>query len=99
MKLKIRDFLKMEVDCDVADDYDERTYIAFCGPLALTTYGKRHFRPILDNEVDYDPDNWVNGIHAENEKEAELICELFVGGAGFISSERWEKLFDEEKCG
>ena len=52
--MKLKDFIKTEIDIDVYDDYDESIGIAFRGAIDLTEEGKEEFKNILDFEIDFD---------------------------------------------
>lgn len=51
VKIKLKDFIAMEVDIDVVDNINESLYIAYCGPMKLTKKGEDEFRDILDLNI------------------------------------------------
>lgn len=95
-KLTVEELLKMDIDIDIIDDYDERCYIAFCGGYALTEEGKKKFSHMLDREVEIHTDTrgyeW-GVISAENAKEADEAKEFFYSLAGFCPDSLFNKWF------
>lgn len=95
--MKVREFLKKEIDIDVCDDYDESCCIAFCGPQPLTKAGEEHFAKALDFDIevhDDEPyDSWAI-IHVDNDEEVALARELFVDIAGYCPESTWDKYFE-----
>lgn len=87
----VRDLLKMEVDIDVCDNYDERCYIAFVGPVKLTSKGKRKFASVLKLPIKFGRDIVI--LNCTNAKEASLLQDLFYGAAGYITQEEYDELF------
>ena len=65
-RMKIREFIKMDIDIDVCDDYDERCYIAFCGPLELTEDGEREFKSVLDRPIEVEQEEGWASLPADN---------------------------------
>ena len=96
--MKIKDFIKMEIDVDVYDNVEESLAIAFCGPAELTAEGKRKFAEALEYDIDVDelygaavvdvdcPD-WINKL---NEAKA-----FFYAAAGYCTETNYDKWFKE----
>ena len=92
--LTVRDLIKKEIDIDVCDDYDERIYIAFCGPAQLTPEGEEYFADVLDTEVDIFRNIAI--LHVEDDvKKLEILRELFYAFAGYCSIPQYEEWFRE----
>ena len=92
-KMTIRDFIKMDIDIDVCDDYDESCYIAFCGDLRLTPKGQEHFADVLDREVEVMDDIAI--LPAESDEDVAALREFFFSAAGFCSEKRYHELFED----
>ena len=97
--MKVKDLLKMDIDIDVCDDYDERCYIAFCGEAKLTHEGEERFRdalelPITLNIKEDRVDN-ICIISCDTEHDAESCRELFVALAGYCSESDYDRWFEE----
>lgn len=93
MKMKVRDLLAMDICVDVADDYDERLWIAFDGACRLTEIGEDVFKEALDLEVKLTTSNDAL-ILCQNAKEAEIAKELFESLAGYCTEDEWELWFE-----
>lgn len=95
--MKVKDLLKLEIEIDIYDDYDERCGVAFCGPCNLTAKGKKKFASILGNSVDFwlYPEEDMAVVHCDNEYDAQMAKYLFHGFAGFIPSDEWDEYFIE----
>lgn len=94
MKMKVRDLLAMDVCVDVADDYDERLWIAFDGAVSLTEIGGDVFKEALDLEVKLTTPSDALVI-CRNAREAETVKELFESLAGYCTEDEWELWFEE----
>lgn len=92
--MKVKDLLAMDICVDVADDYDERLWIAFDGAVNLTEIGVDVFKEALDLEVKLTtPSDAL--ILCKNAKEAEIAKELFESLAGYCTEDEWELWFKE----
>ena len=91
--MKVKDLLKMDVDIDVCDDYDERCYIAFCGPQELKPAGKKQFKNALNADVDMH--KYIAWIHAETDTEADDLYDFFYSMAGYCADSDYKKWFVE----
>ena len=89
--MKLKEFIRQEIDIDIVDDLTEDCYIAFCGPCSLTEEGEKYFEEVMNLDILIYDDIAV--IHCESEKEVKLCRILFHGFAGFIPSNRWNKWF------
>ena len=97
--MKIRDFIKMDIDIDVCDDYDERCYIAFCGPLKLTDEGIEEFGHVLDMSVEVptaDEPYDTAILTAHNAGEAQELKRFFYSAAGYCPQGDWYDWFIED---
>lgn len=101
-KIKVKDLIKMEIDVDVCDDYDESCYIAFCGPLELTPAGLEMFAPVLEYDIELPPAEIreqygdpaiITGI--ENDNQARQVKKFFYAAAGYCSADNWSAWFKD----
>ena len=92
-RMKIREFIKMDIDIDVCDDYDERCYIAFCGPLELTEDGEREFKSVLDRPIEVEQEEGWASLPADNATEAQRLKEFFFSAAGYCADSLWNLWF------
>lgn len=95
--MKVRDLIKMDVDIDVYDDYDERLGIAYCYGYKLTEEGEERFKDALELDVEI-----RNGfgeaialVHCETGKEATKAMDFFNSLAGWCSVKQFDKWFQE----
>lgn len=91
--MPIREFIKMDIDIDVCDDYDESCYIAYCGAIALTEEGEKEFADVLDTMVEVSDD--IALLHAESDEEVKALKRFFRSAAGYCSEENYNKWFIE----
>jgi len=93
--MKIRDFIKEEIDIDVCDDYDESCYVAFCGAIELTEEGEKEFADVLDFNIKIYTNGFPVAIieNVENDKQVRKLGKLFYGMAGFCTEKDWNKWF------
>lgn len=100
--MKIKDFIKQEIDIDVCDDYDESCYMAFVGPMGLTDEGKRKFADVLNRDIDVRGDSFEGAydavalVHAENDAEVRALRKFFGSLAGYCAEEDYNKWFIEQ---
>lgn len=92
--MPIREFIKMDIDIDVCDDYDESCYIVFCGAVALTEEGEKEFADVLNTMVEVDADNGIALLHAESDEEVNALNRFFHSAAGYCSEENYNKWFE-----
>ena len=99
-KMTIKDFITMEIDVDVCDDYDESCYIAFCGPAKLTPAGLEEFAPVLDMVIELPPEEIrekycdpaiITGIDDDN--QVRQVKRFFYAAAGYCSVSDTAKWF------
>lgn len=93
--LKLRDFIKKDIDIDIADDVCEELAIAFVGPITLTEKGEENFSEILDLPVELhegyatlllnDNDHW--------EYLLKLAIEFFEAVAGYCEQDNYDAWF------
>ena len=95
--MKIREFIKQEIDIDVCDNVYDRYYCAFCGPVHLTEEGEKNFADVLEYDItpyyDYcvaiiDLDMYEDyvGMH----RKAKYF---FQSVAGYCEDDLWNKWF------
>lgn len=90
--ITVKEFLAKEIDVDVYDDYDERIWIAFCGPIDLTEEGLKKFGEVLDTKVDFYGD--CATLHVEDDvKRLNKLDELFLSLAGYCLNSDYDKWF------
>ena len=92
--MTVRDLIKEEIDIDVIDDYDERCWIAFCGPLKLKSKGEARFANVLDTKCQHHGN--IITLHADTAKEAEELKVFFYSAAGYCSTKSWDEWFKED---
>ena len=86
----------MQIDKDITTNYSDELYIAFCGSDTLTEKGIKHFAPILNNKVEF-KHKYTAIINCENDKELNLLIELFHMLAGYSSTEKHNKFVKENE--
>lgn len=95
--IKIREFIKMDIDIDVVDDYCEELYIAFCGPLGLTAAGETAWADVLDMDIDITHIGGYNPIAVvlveDSEQKMQRAKDFFESVAGFCPASDWDKWF------
>lgn len=91
--MTIKDLLREEIDIDVMDTYDERCWIAFCGPCKLKAKGEARFADILDLPIQHHGN--VIALLTDSAIEAADCKELFYSHAGFCSQSTWDEWFEE----
>lgn len=94
-RMKIREFIKMDIDIDVCDEYDERCYIAFCGPLELTAEGEHEFKQVLDRPIYVEQDERWASLPADSASEAQMLKEFFFSAAGYCADSLWNLWFEQ----
>ena len=98
--MTVKEFLEKEFDIDIYDDVCEELGIVFCGPCELTEEGKNIFEPIMNCEVKVWEDDCQALLlidkYADWESKLKLAKKLFIGFAGYISEDEWNKLFKED---
>lgn len=94
--MEIRDFLFLSYDVDVYDDATEELGIAFCGPIALTEEGKKHFANALSLPIHIDESGEFATVHVDYtgsprpwQKNLQAAKELFEAAAGYCSYNTW----------
>lgn len=97
--MKVRDFIKQEIDIDVYDNVCEEIGIAFCGSLELTEVGESEFADVLEYDIEIYPECAV--VDIDDEEEEVWECRLkrakkfFNAAAGYCSDENYKKWFVE----
>ena len=101
IKMKLRDFIKLEEDIDVYDDVCEEIGIAFCGAMELTEEGAEHFAEVLDYDMSIDTsgDYATAVVHVDDEDEKtwkhklRKAKEFFYSAAGYCDADDWDRWF------
>lgn len=96
---KVFDLLTREIDADVADEYDERLYIGYVGPVRLTDLGKEEFKDVLNYTATiYEslPYNNLNiSIQTMTAKEANRAKKFFEILAGYCPESEYNKYVED----
>lgn len=95
-KTTVRALLPRRITKDMRTDYTDELYIAFVGPETLTEEGEKHFDHILDNEVEIHQ-GYDAVVYCEDDKENDLLIELFHMLAGYSSVEKHDKYVKRER--
>lgn len=97
--MKVRDFIKMEIDMDVYDDVCDALAIAFCGPQELTPEGEEHFAEVLEYEIEIYGENACVCVDDPEDKvwkrKLRKAQEFFESAAGYCSDSDYKKWFRE----
>lgn len=99
--VKVRDFLKNEIDIDVYDDVTEELGIAFCGPMELTDEGAEKFAEVLDYDIRFARDLSCAIVHVDDDNEKvwkrklKKASELFYSLAGYCDADDYDRWFKE----
>ena len=99
--MKIKDFIKQEIDIDVADNVTDDLYIAFCGSLELTDEGKKKFADVLEYDIEFE-NNIASDIAIVNidfpdwKKRLRKAKEFFYAAAGYCACSDYDRWFVEQ---
>lgn len=97
--LKVRDFIRMDVDMDVYDDVCEELAVSFCGPQKLTEYGEKYWADVLGYDIKIVGDHALVCVDDPDEKicmkKLQLAKEFFDGAAGYCSCDEYARWFEE----
>ena len=93
--MKLREFLKQDVDLDFESCLTDDWAMAYVGPTALTEEGEALFTAILDKEVDF-IDNGHSQLMVDTEEEDKLAQTFFFFAAGYCTCETHDRLFKED---
>ena len=99
MKMKVKEFIKQDIDIDVYDNVCEELGVAFCGPMYLTKEGKKRFSDVLEFDIDIDFENDVAIVDVDGdddvwEKQLEEAETFFNAMAGYCSVTDYGKWFE-----
>ena len=97
-RMKIKDFIKMEIDIDVYDNVEESLAIAFCGPAELTAEGKRKFAEALEYDIDVDERYGAAVVDVDCPDWTNKLTEakaFFYAAAGYCREDLYDKWFKE----
>ena len=99
--MKVKEFIKLEIDIDVVDDVCEELYIAFCGAMELTEAGEKHFAEALEYDITLHNSGMgeLGIVHVDDPSEEvwehrlEKAKELFESMAGYCYYKDYDKWF------
>ena len=98
-----KDFIKKDLDVDVASDFSEDLFVNFVGPAyKFTSAGREKFRPLFDLNIDVEPDNSFAIVSFDNFEPAiadqleRLAIKYFNWQAGYCSEACFAKYFKED---
>ena len=99
--MKIKDFIKMDVDVDVYDNVTQEIIdISFVGPLELTEEGKEKFKEVLEYDVALYEEYTYAIVKCSDEEpkikwitKAKKAGEFFKACAGYCSTKDFDKWF------
>lgn len=98
-----KDFIKKNLDVDVASDFSEDLYVNFVGPAyKFTSAGREKFRPLFDVELDIEEDNSFallclqdyDSVIADNLER--LAIKYFNWQAGYCTEATFAKYFKQD---
>ena len=96
--MKVREFIKQEIDIDVLDDVTEELNIAFVGPLELTAEGEIEFAEVLDLDIKFDGTVAIINVDAPGDAwkpRLRAAKYFFWSAAGYCADEDWHTWFIE----
>ena len=100
--MKLRDFIKHEVDIDIYDDVYDGIGVCFCGALKLKPEGEKRYADILDLEVEQFA-SYLAVIHIDDPDEEtvkrryRLAKDFFWSAAGYCADDDWHRWFYEQE--
>lgn len=105
IKMKVGEFVELWADgehndIDVYDDVCEELCIAYCGGYKLTAEGEKHFKDVLDYEINVTESAYVAVVHVDDkegiwQKKLKKAKVFFYAAAGYCDCEDYEKWFVE----
>lgn len=101
MKMKVREFIKLNTDIDVYDDVCEELGICYCGPTLLTEAGKKHFAEVLDYDIEIDMTGeiWTAAVCVDDDdnkvwrRRLRKAKEFFEALGGYCAADDYDKWF------
>lgn len=94
--MKIRDFIKMDIDIDVYDNVCDGIGIAYCGPMSLTEEGEKQFAEVMDYGIEIQDDvAIVDTDHDDWKHRLKKAKEFFYSIAGYCDADLYDKWFVE----
>ena len=97
--MKIREFIKQDIDIDVYDNVCDGIGIAYCGPMALTEEGEKQFADVLDYDIEVKTDSTgyevaiVDTNHEDWKERFKKAKDFFYSIAGFVDADLFDKWF------
>ena len=55
-KMTVRDFIAQDIEIDVYDNVTDGIEVCFIGPMELTDEGEKHFKKLLDLDIEINND-------------------------------------------
>ena len=95
MKLTVKDIITsgfFHGDIDVCDDFDERSWIAYCGQ-GLTDEGEKQFADALALPCWFNVSNNTLIVECKGVVEATATLQLFYSMAGFCTVSQYDEWF------
>lgn len=99
----ILEFMRLQKeDVDVYNDCLDTVGVAYCPRTRVTKEGRKEWEDILHLPVTvYSPltvrPDWYEAVvHVETEQEAVRVDKFFWAVAGYVSSEEWERWFEND---
>lgn len=94
--MKIRDFIKMDIDIDVYDNVCDGIGIAYCGPMSLTEEGEKQFAEVMDYDIEIQDDVAIVDIDRDNWRHMlRKAKDFFYSVAGYCDADLFDKWFVE----
>ena len=101
--MKIRDFIKQEIDTDVVDTEYDACYHAFCGPVVLKPFAYDVYSNVLDLDIKYYEDDAIAIIDLSDYDDNncailhEQAQDFFATLAGYCSEGWYNTIVDYDK--
>ena len=103
MKMKVIEFIQLDIDIDIIDTETDDLCVGFVGPLRLTNEGKEYFKEVLNYEISIpkhcknpEAEIIITGkTNKEIDRQINLIKDFFNSAAGYCSNINWHKWFKE----
>lgn len=94
--MKIRDFIKMDIDIDVYDNVCDGIGIAYCGPMSLTEEGEKRFAEVMEYDIEINGDvAIVDTDHDDWKHRLKKAKDFFYSIAGYCDADSYDKWFAE----
>ena len=104
-KMTVRDFIAQDIEIDVYDNVTDGIGVCFIGPMELTDEGEKHFKKLLDLDIEINNDpGWqfenayvlIDDDDGDAWKERlEMAKEFFYAAAGYCAEDEYRLWFKE----